>query len=169
MKICLKPKLSILKNWAKLVFKSFSFDLGNSRKITTDIIFRSKITEFRSKSPKFRSEFIKISFFEFEFSFRSELANFGEISVEISFPANGGIWKKNEKVNPDDCTDAGLHQLGRPAGGQSKAVWTAGSGHPSAELIWSDGGEHVVLNPDGGCRIAANCSTCRWIVPVWCR
>ena len=59
-----------------MVFKSFSFDLGNSRKITTDIIFRSKITEFRSKSPKFRSEFIGISFFEFEFSFRSELAKF---------------------------------------------------------------------------------------------
>ena len=83
-----------------MVFKSFSFDLENSRKITTDIIFRPKITEFRSKSPKFRSEFIGISFFEFEVPFRSELANFGEISTEISFPANGGIRKKNEKVNP---------------------------------------------------------------------
>ena len=85
-----------------MVFKSFSFDLGNSRKITTDIIFRSKSPKFRSKSPKFRSEFTEISFFEFEFPFRSELANFGEISAEISFPANGGIRKKNEKVNPGD-------------------------------------------------------------------
>ena len=84
-----------------MVFKSFSFDLGNSRKITTDIIFRSKITEFRSKSPKFWSEFIGISFFEFEFTFHSELANFSEISAEISFPAVGRIRKKNEKVNPD--------------------------------------------------------------------
>ena len=83
-----------------MVFKSFSFDLGNSTKITTDIIFRSKSPKFRSKSPKFRSEFTEISFFEFEFSFRSELAKFGEISAEISFPANGGIRKKNEKVNP---------------------------------------------------------------------
>ena len=83
-----------------MVFKSFSFDLGNSRKNTNYIIFRSKITEFRSKSPKFRSEFIGISFFEFEVPFRSELANFDEISAEISFPANGGIRKKNEKVNP---------------------------------------------------------------------
>jgi len=45
-------------------------------------------------------EFIEILFFEFEFSFRSELANFGEISVEISFPANGGIWKKKRKGKP---------------------------------------------------------------------
>jgi len=75
-----------------LVFKSFSFDLRNSRKITSDTIFRWKITEFRSKSPKFRSEFTENSFFEFEFSFRSELAKFGEISAEISFPTVGRIW-----------------------------------------------------------------------------
>ena len=56
--------------------------------------------KFRSKSPKFRSEFTEISFFEFEFTFRSELANFGEISTEISFPANGGIRQKNEKCKP---------------------------------------------------------------------
>jgi len=100
-----------------LVFKSFSFDLGNSRKNTNYIIFRSKITEFRSKSPKFRSEFIGISFFEFEVPFRSELANFGEISAEISFPANGGIRKKNEKVNP-----------GRDQGGNGGNILAEGLG-----------------------------------------
>ena len=36
-------------------------------------------------------EITEISFFEFEFSFRSELAKFGEISAEFSFPAVGGI------------------------------------------------------------------------------
>ena len=44
--------------------------------------------------------YIGISFFEFKFPLRSEIAKFGEISAEISFPANGGIRKKNEKVNP---------------------------------------------------------------------
>ena len=36
-------------------------------------------------------EITEISFFEFEFSFRSKLAKFGEISAEISFPGVGGI------------------------------------------------------------------------------
>ena len=76
-----------------MVFKSFSFDLGNSRKNTNYIIFRSEITEI---SVEINRNFV---FFEFEVPFRLELANFGEISVEISFPANGGIRKKNEKVN----------------------------------------------------------------------
>ena len=95
-----KTKVVDLEKLNKVGIQKFSFDLGNSRKITNDIIFRQKIIEIRSKSPKFLSESIKISFFEFEFPFRSELANFGEISTEISFPANGGIRKKNEKVNP---------------------------------------------------------------------
>jgi hypothetical protein len=73
------------------IYTSFSVNLHH---------FTVTKPKFRSKSPKFRSEFTEISFFEFEFTFRSELANFGEISTEISFPANGGIRKKNEKVNP---------------------------------------------------------------------
>ena len=36
-------------------------------------------------------EITEISFFEFEFSFHSELAKFDEISAEISFPGVGGI------------------------------------------------------------------------------
>ena len=42
----------------------------------------------------------KFRFFEFKIAFRSELAKFGEISPEISFPPDGGIRCKNEKVNP---------------------------------------------------------------------
>ena len=44
--------------------------------------------------------YIGILFFEYKFPLRSEIAKFGEISAEISFSANGGIRKKNEKVNP---------------------------------------------------------------------
>jgi len=42
--------------------------------------------------------YIGISFFEFKFPLRSEIAKFGE----ISFPATTGISPKNEMVNPDD-------------------------------------------------------------------
>ena len=41
-------------------------------------------------------EITEISFFEFEVPFRSELANFGE----ISFPANGGIREKKREGKP---------------------------------------------------------------------
>ena len=45
--------------------------------------------------------YIRISFFEFKFPLRSEIAKFGEILAEISFPATTGISPKNEMVNPD--------------------------------------------------------------------
>ena len=45
--------------------------------------------------------YIGISFFEFKFPLRSEIAKFGEISAEISFPATTGISPKNEMVNHD--------------------------------------------------------------------
>ena len=46
----------------------------------------------------------EISFFKFEFTFRSENAVFGGISSGIPFPVIGGIRKKNEKVNPEADT-----------------------------------------------------------------
>ena len=79
------------------IYTSFSVNLHHFT--VTKPKFRSKKPKFRSESPKFRSGFTEISFFKFEFSFRSELAKFGEISAEISFPGVGGIRYKNEKVN----------------------------------------------------------------------
>ena len=52
--------------------------------------------EFTEISPVY----IGISFFEFKFPLRSEIAKFGEISAEISFLATTGISPKNEMVNP---------------------------------------------------------------------
>ena len=79
------------------IYTSFSVNLHHFT--VTKPKFRSKKPKFRSESPKFRSGFTEISFFKFESSFRSELAKFGEISAEISFPGVGGIRYKNEKVN----------------------------------------------------------------------
>ena len=60
-------------------------------------------TEITEISPVY----IGISFFEFKFPLRSEIAKFGEISAEILFPATIGISPKNEMVNPDDKSGPG--------------------------------------------------------------
>ena len=44
--------------------------------------------------------YVGISFFEFKFPLRSEIAKFGEISAKIPFPVTTGISPKNEMVNP---------------------------------------------------------------------